>query len=495
MSVCCSDPVQAAEMARLEDLIKKHENETLRELMEQDNKLAEFARKFGGNFEAAFASYIRNMKDSGQLSGIITDAVNNKLTTLDNRTSGMVNVKEFGAVGNGVWDDTEAIQKAVNYANLTGRKVHVPAGNYLIDAPIVLDGCSMIGEPGNIFNPSGTVFTCSTDEFIAIRQGSTAAANCMFTLSDITVKGAQIGFEIVYAINSKFERLYALECVTGFKIGDPSAVGCMFCEFNNLYTKGCSYGMEIHSNEYMNNNRFNNGYLEAMQVAMKMRVDGGYGAVGNVFNNVEFRSQGGRGAELTSCINTVFNSCYFENAGNSIRLLNYCSITLNECTYGRYKNLNNWADYETIYADGGGALTINGGIIFLDEEYNNKYFFGCTNEAVHQNITVLKNIVKNGSAANFKFFGKAIANHEQIALTGTINVPADGTAEATFTYETAFASVPLLMTATMRGAAGAERGLAFCFSERTAEGGKISVTNTSSGQRSVSFSVYARSGV
>ena len=495
MNACCENPRYTAEHDRFEDLVKKHEAETLHELMEQDAKIAELVCKFGNSFEAAFASYIRSMMQNGQLPGIVTDAVNNKMTTLDNRTSGMVNVKEFGAVGNGVWDDTEAIQKAVNHANMTGRKVHVPAGNYLISAPIILDGCSMIGEPGNIYNPSGTVFTCYTKDFKAIRQGSTAVQNCMFTISDITVKDADFAFEIVYAINSKFERLYALDCNTGFEIGDRSAVGCMFCEFNNFFAKGCNYGMEIFSSEYMNNNRFNNGYLEAMQVAMKMRVDGGYGAVGNVFNNVEFRSQTGRGAELTSCINTVFNSCYFENAGNSIRLLNYCSITLNECTYGLYKNLNNWADYETIYADGGGALTINGGVIFLDEEYNNKYFFACTNEAVFQNIVVLKNIMKNGGATNFKFFQKAVAFHEQTATTGTVTIPADGIGEVSFTFETPFASVPAIMTATMRGAAGAERGLSFCLSERTAEGGKISISNTSTGQRSVSFSVYAKSGV
>ena len=495
MNACCENPAQAAEMARFEDIVKKHETETLRELMAQDGKIADLARKFEGNFERAFAAYIRSMEKDGKLYGLVTDSVNNKMTTLDYRTSGMVNVKEFGAVGNGVWDDTEAIQKAVNHANLTGRKLHVPAGNYFISAPIILDGCSMIGEPGNIYNPHGTVFTCATKDFKAIRQGSTAVQNCMFTISDITVNGADYGFEIVYAINSKFERLYALNCNTGFKIGDRSAVGCMFCEFNNLFTKDCKYGAEIFSNEYMNNNRFNNGFFDAMQVALTMRVDGGYGAVGNVFNNVEFRSDTGRGAVLTSCLNTVFNSCYFENGGNAIRFTNYCSATLNNCTFGMFELPNNWADYATVYAEGGGALTINGGIIFLNEKYNNQLFFDCTNEAVYQNITVLKNIVKNGSASNFKFFAKAVANHEQIVTTGTVTVPADGTAEVPFTFETPFASVPTIMTATMRGAAGAERGLSFCFSERTATGGKIAISNTSTGQRSVSFSVYAKSGV
>jgi len=46
-------------------------------------------------------------------------------------SSDVVNAKWFGAVGDGVTNDTTAIQNTVNYAWLTGRKVYIPAGNYL----------------------------------------------------------------------------------------------------------------------------------------------------------------------------------------------------------------------------------------------------------------------------------------------------------------------------------------------------------------------------
>ena len=123
--------------------------------------------------------------------------------------------------------------------------------------------------------------------------------------------------------------------------------------------------------------------------------------------------------------------------------------------------------------------------------------FGAANTAIYANVAMINTIKKNGSASGFVFFEKPIKEYstkgeEQTALTGTVTVPANGTAVAEFTYTTPFSSIPGVMAVTMRGAAGAEKGLCWCVSERLATGGKISITNETSGARSVSFSVYAK---
>ena len=41
-----------------------------------------------------------------------------------------VNVRFFGAVGDGVTDDTEAFQKVMDAAKFTGANVYVPPGTY-----------------------------------------------------------------------------------------------------------------------------------------------------------------------------------------------------------------------------------------------------------------------------------------------------------------------------------------------------------------------------
>jgi hypothetical protein len=52
--------------------------------------------------------------------------------TLENRFADVVNVKDFGAVGDGVADDTAAIQAALNAANAGKGKVCIPAGTYIV---------------------------------------------------------------------------------------------------------------------------------------------------------------------------------------------------------------------------------------------------------------------------------------------------------------------------------------------------------------------------
>lgn len=498
MSVCCGNERNCVDLARLEKLVKDHEKEVYKALLKQDKDIAELACRFNGNIQLAIAEYMRIMEQEGKLEEIISDTLLNDLYMMEKKTASIINVKEFGAIGNGVCNDTEAIQKAIDHANKNGgRVVQIPKGTYLISRPIVLNGCTLIGEISNIFQRTGTVIKCLTKTFTAIKQGSTGAADIMFNLQDLIVMDAAVGYEIVYAINSKFERLYAVNCETGFKLGSTTAVGSMFCEFNNLYTDGCKVGVDANSSQYMNNNRFNNGFISGDEYAMKLSVTGGYGAIGNVFNNVEFRSINGRGILLTSCQNTVFNSCYMECGGNVLRLKNYCSVALNHCTYGIYKPGNTFGDLNMVYAEGGGLITIDNGIVFLTENYQNRYFFGAANTAIYANITVLKSILKNGSASGFDFFEQAvnvpaIKTEEQACLTGTVTVPAGETISVPYTFTKPFSRIPDVHVATLRAAAGVERGLHYCFSERLKDGGKISLTNTGTASRSVSFSIYAK---
>lgn len=59
----------------------------------------------------------------------------------------VINVKDFGAVGDGQTDDTAAIQAAVDSTGGIGASVLVPAGTYLVSAPIILsEKITLFGE-------------------------------------------------------------------------------------------------------------------------------------------------------------------------------------------------------------------------------------------------------------------------------------------------------------------------------------------------------------
>jgi len=106
--------------------------------------------------------------------------------TVHNKLSDFVSVKDFGAVGDGVTDDTTAIQNAINalqqlgyiagaqYPESTyiGQTLFFPSGIYLISSALTFakSGCALIGEDSH----STAIFTTSlTANIITVGDGAT----------------------------------------------------------------------------------------------------------------------------------------------------------------------------------------------------------------------------------------------------------------------------------------------------------------------------------
>ena len=64
------------------------------------------------------------------------------------QSTSFVNVRSFGAVGDGVIDDTNAIQNAINTAHSTNQGVFFPAGTYLHANVITANGVALVGVGG-----------------------------------------------------------------------------------------------------------------------------------------------------------------------------------------------------------------------------------------------------------------------------------------------------------------------------------------------------------
>lgn len=74
-----------------------------------------------------------------------TDIANRRF--VENNVPSLFNIKNYGAVGDNVADDTTAIQNAVNAAQAVGGQVIIPIGTFLISAPITLyGGMSVVGS-------------------------------------------------------------------------------------------------------------------------------------------------------------------------------------------------------------------------------------------------------------------------------------------------------------------------------------------------------------
>jgi hypothetical protein len=81
--------------------------------------------------------------------------------TLANRFADVVNVKDFGAVGDGVADDTAAIQAAINSLGSLGGMVFIPSSmRCRVDSNIILNAkCSLIGTSNNLPGSNTNVLT------------------------------------------------------------------------------------------------------------------------------------------------------------------------------------------------------------------------------------------------------------------------------------------------------------------------------------------------
>ncbi|ULT28276.1 hypothetical protein KUH03_17805 [Sphingobacterium sp. E70] len=80
----------------------------------------------------------------------------------DNRTESrkdisdyVLNVKDFGALGDGSTDDTDALQKALDKG--TGKSVFFPRGDYVISKPLVIPNSVKILGEGDVGGVGGMV--------------------------------------------------------------------------------------------------------------------------------------------------------------------------------------------------------------------------------------------------------------------------------------------------------------------------------------------------
>lgn len=322
-----------------------------------------------GNYDSQVENYRQEVN-------AMKDSVDESLEKTVKKDELIVNVMDHGAKGDGVTVDSDAIDNAIEYALEHKRNIYFPAGKYLINRTIFTKGLSVYGDPGNVYtDDQGSIILCQNKGFTAISQGYESVRDIQFEYKYLIVENADIGFEINYVINSEFNNLYAKNCNVGYKLGDLTSVGSMFNEFNNFYTRNCEIGIESESNEYFNNNVFNNGFIQGNEYSAKFHVNGGYGGVNNTFNNVEFKSNLGRGIILYRMSNTVFNTCYFENGGRSVLIDTASSAILNDNVYALFKADNSNNDKEVIYITNTASRSIiNGGTLFLDSNYNDKHF-------------------------------------------------------------------------------------------------------------------------
>ena len=172
--------------------------------------------------------------------GYLPAGINAVSTTVQTKLRESVSVQDFGALGNGVTDDTAAIQQAfTSAAAFTPKKtVYFPAGTYVINPSTTIDatGCSIDGDGQNvsIIKPSAL-----TTAVVGGYQHITYNTDSNFTVSNIQIDLTNVVYSVVFPLNQRSYHLLAFNC-TNWAIRNCSFIGIS----NNMigvYANGGNY--------------------------------------------------------------------------------------------------------------------------------------------------------------------------------------------------------------------------------------------------------------
>ena len=145
-------------------------------------------------FAEADANFTNLNDDKLELSGgnagatVVTATGSTTARSLANRAADVVNVKDFGAVGDGVADDTLAFNAAI----AVGDPVYIPTGNYKLSGSVT--SSRRLYATGASFSGAGTV-----DPYPAFGEGSfktyaTGNNNSVIGIADNNNPASTLGF-------------------------------------------------------------------------------------------------------------------------------------------------------------------------------------------------------------------------------------------------------------------------------------------------------------
>jgi hypothetical protein len=121
----------------------------------------------------------------------------------------MNNVKDFGAAGDGVTDDTNAIQSAANNGAATGKGVFFPPGTYLHYSSLTFNGIQVTGSGTSSYLNAGTNANCA----VILTGQNVSLSNLLISTASLT-GGSTTGNSLSVGVLVQYASPFTLSNVT-----------------------------------------------------------------------------------------------------------------------------------------------------------------------------------------------------------------------------------------------------------------------------------------
>lgn len=228
----------------------------------------------------------------------------------------VINVKEFGAKGDGTTNDTNAVKAAIAAASehyLGRAEIYFPDGKYVINEALLFAPTSLVlGYLVRGAGPDATwlLFSGSADDGIRV-----SGAGVHFELRDMLVNGApqdnvHIGYGNTSSIYTSYFNLRNLHISTAGRY-NLNNTNCFMGNYESIW---CALGG-------VNNYRFN-GFHTTLNFTRCHSTDAGNAgwkldAIANCQFNVCASDRDEYGFYVTNCTSSQFNSCGVESVEKS----------------------------------------------------------------------------------------------------------------------------------------------------------------------------------
>lgn len=258
MSNCClksEDNTAEVMMMQLRREIKQLSKDTTARLLIQDKKIADTCVYIKNNLSNEIRNLLDTMQHTGELDEIITETLLGEVALLQSQVEyvalrneeGVINlqypyghVKRYGAQGDGVTDDTKAIQTAARNAITHSFPLLADEGVYIVSEDINMRYIRYIDFKGDI-NSSG---------IIGIGNSSAEGSGSVIKFSKVN------SLEIIGLKNSIIEFKYC-DSLSLYADGDDStASSTAYCQISGAYCKKITIHSEGDAIGWINENVF-----------------------------------------------------------------------------------------------------------------------------------------------------------------------------------------------------------------------------------------------